>query len=60
MKKVKKLTGVLAMMGASTFLCAGVLGYWKITGSSGNILTMSSFKNHGFTAVTDIITIRES
>lgn len=45
MKKVKKLTGVLAMLGASTFLCAGVLGYWKITGSSGNILTMSSFKN---------------
>ena len=45
MKKVKKLTGVLAMLGASTFLCAGALGYWKITGSSGNILTMSSFKN---------------
>ena len=45
MKKVRKLTGVLATLGISTLVYAGVFGYWKITGSSGNILTMSSFKN---------------
>ncbi len=45
MKKAKTLTGIFAALGISTFVCAGVLGYWKITGSTGNILTMSSFKN---------------
>lgn len=45
MKKVRKLAGILTITGICTALCAGVLGYWKITGSSGNILTMSSFKN---------------
>ncbi len=45
MKKVRKLTGVFVSLGLCTLVGAVVLGYWKITGSTGNILTMSSFKN---------------
>ena len=45
MKKVRKLTVIFAILGLCTLVGVTVLGYWKITGSTGNILTMSSFKN---------------
>lgn len=45
MKKVKRLTGIFSVLGISMLVCTGVFGYWKITGNTTNILTMSSFKN---------------
>ena len=45
MKKAKKLTVILTVLGICMLSGAGILGYWKMTGNSGNILTMASFQN---------------
>ena len=45
MNKARKLAGVLEVLGICMLSGAGILGYWKMTGNSGNILTMSSFQN---------------
>lgn len=45
MSRAKKLTGILTVLGICMLSGAGILGYWKLTGSSGNILTMASFQN---------------
>lgn len=45
MNRAKKLTAVLTVLGICTLSVTGIMGYWKMTGSSGNILTMASFQN---------------
>ena len=44
MNRAKKLTAVLTVLGICTLSVTGIMGYWKMTGSSGNILTMASFR----------------
>lgn len=45
MDRTKKIVGILSALGICMLSGAGILGYWKITGNTGNILTMASFKN---------------
>lgn len=45
MNRAKKLTGILMALGLCMLSGTAILGYWKMTGSSGNILTMASFQN---------------
>ena len=45
MSRAKKLAGILTALGICLLSGTGILGYWKMTGSSGNILTMASFQN---------------
>ena len=45
MNRAKKLTGILTALGICMLSGTVILGYWKLTGSSGNILTMASFQN---------------
>lgn len=45
MNRAKKLTGILTVLGLCMLSGSAILGYWKITGNSGNILTMASFQN---------------
>lgn len=45
MDRTKKIVGILSALGICMLSGAGILGYWKITGNTGNILSMASFKN---------------
>ena len=45
MDRTKKIAGILSALGIFMLSGTGILGYWKITGNTGNILTMASFKN---------------
>lgn len=45
MDRVKRLTVIFSVLGICMLSGAGILGYWKITGNTGNILTMASFQN---------------
>lgn len=45
MNRARKLTGVLTAVGLCILSGTVILGYWKMTGNSGNILTMASFQN---------------
>lgn len=45
MNRLKRMMVILTVLGSCMLFGAGILGYWKVTGKSGNFLTMGSFQN---------------